>query len=209
MLVLSQVFSSLGIGFLVGLLVGLSATPMVGLVVGAITALLASFLGLTTKDNPATPSETDAQKQRLILTGIRSGTFAVACAVGVLAGMYIRTHDSLSPSLLERKQELLGLGFTEDEARLMVTQTPTGSEASEPSYQASVLFASDDIATCDQVDPDRFGRFSTLLETYRELDVQPFTRIAERINENVVDDAQSLAAMIAVTSALCAELDPQ
>lgn len=204
MLLLSQVFSSLGLGLLVGFLVGLSATPMVGLVVGAITALLASFLGLRTKDNPEVASETAVQQQRLILTGIRTGTFALACAVGVLSGMHVRTHNLMSPSLLEKKQELVALGFSPDEARLMVAEQKlqAGLSSNGPSTEDSVLF-SDQVENCDQADPSRFAEFAPLNDFYNDLDLQPFARIAAVGAVHARDDEAAMQLMIGIFEALC------
>jgi hypothetical protein len=44
---LSHVIAGAGIGLLVGTLVGLSLSPVVGVVLGGLTALLAAFLGLS------------------------------------------------------------------------------------------------------------------------------------------------------------------
>ncbi|MFK7829920.1 MAG: hypothetical protein AB8B57_09095 [Congregibacter sp.] len=219
MLVISQVFSSSGIGLLVGFLMGMSASPLVGMVVGAITGLLASFLGLAGRSGNPLPGgqepgeheqdgerreerEENAQLQRkLVLTGIRTGTFALACVIGVLMGMHIRTHNLMSPSLLDKQTELVDLGFTSQEARWIVADQKF--TATTPSVEDSVLFSNASSEDCDRADPDRFASFAALSQSYADMDLQPFARIALELSASSRDEAAALQAMLGIVTALC------
>lgn len=102
------------------ILLGLSSSPVVGLVVGSITALLASLIGLK---NPATDDDSGSQiltNSQFKLAGLRTGSFGLACVLGIFVGIYMRTHNVLSPvepTLKVQFNELTQIGFSPKEAR--------------------------------------------------------------------------------------------
>ena len=87
-----------------GVIMGLSVTPTVTIVLGALTAILAAILGL----NDLSFSNAKA---------VRIGSFGFACVLGILAGMYIRTHGTLSPSSEVLMAEYQRLGYSDEQAR--------------------------------------------------------------------------------------------
>jgi hypothetical protein len=97
-------YSGAGIGILFGIIMGLSVSPTVAIVLGALTAILAAILGL----NDLSFSNAKA---------VRIGSFGFACVLGILAGLYIRTHDTLSPSSEVLMAEYQRLGFSDEQAR--------------------------------------------------------------------------------------------
>jgi hypothetical protein len=116
-----NLFSGAGIGLLLGFLLGLSSSPVVGVVVGALAALVASLAALVAslaalvaslvgvripgKGDASAPDHAVSAAQRK-LAAVRGGTFGFTCLLGVIVGLYIRTHDSLSPTLQQRVAEL-------------------------------------------------------------------------------------------------------
>jgi hypothetical protein len=126
-------YSGAGIGILFGVIMGLSVSPTVAIVLGALTAILAAILGL----NDLSFSNAKA---------VRIGSFGFACVLGILAGLYIRTHDTLSPSSEVLMAEYQRLGFSDEQARefiaikaglvaqvRVINATPTVDENSDDS----------------------------------------------------------------------------
>lgn len=102
---LVSLFSGAGIGLMVGILLGLANSPMVGILAGAVGAGLAAVLGLN--DSHFTTAK-----------GLRIGAFGIAVAVAAPAGLYARNHRLLHPTpamLADRKAEYLALGLEEGE----------------------------------------------------------------------------------------------
>jgi hypothetical protein len=102
-------FSGSGIGLLIGVLMGMSVTPTVAVIIGALASGLAILLGLNDEHfNNA--------------KAVRIGGFGFACVLGIYFGLYARTHQMLSPAevppptLTEQKAEYVALGFSEREA---------------------------------------------------------------------------------------------
>ena len=206
MLVATQVFSSVGIGLLVGLLLGLSSAPVVGLVVGSVTALLAGLLGVAVpvKDGEQAAPIPRGQQQALI--GLRAGTFGLACIVGMFAGIYMRTHNLLSPpepGLQERYDELMAIGFSAERARELVVAAPAaGAAEAGPSTRDTVLF-SVDAETCEQLDIDRFGTLAAAASYYDTRELGRLARITRELDETIGDDAGKRAAVSAVLEVMC------
>ena len=213
MLMATQVFSSLGIGLLVGILLGLSSAPVVGLIVGSITALLASLLGFKV---PVRGGGDDGHDDRLpeasaqTLIGLRAGTFGFACVLGIFVGIYMRTHDVLSPKppgLAERYEELLAIGFAPEAARgLLVGDGPAAYAAPEatPTTRQTVLFESE-IEGCSNLAADRFATLEVAADYYRSRDLDWLADIAGDIDEELEEDGDKRFALDAVVSAACRE----
>jgi hypothetical protein len=107
--------AGIGIGMLLGIAVGLSSSPVIGVVVGAMGTGLLALLGL--KDNTAIPNP--AQALRLV-------GFGFACTVGLLVGLLLRTSDVLSPKLISQQEQWKSIGFSEDEAKKVVLYQRVG-----------------------------------------------------------------------------------
>jgi len=97
-------FNGLGVGLLLGLLLGLAVSPVVSVIIGTISSLLAVLLGLN--ENYLNPAKS-----------IRIGSFGLFCVVGILSGIYIRSHNSLAPSLQSLYNEYRAMGFSDKDSR--------------------------------------------------------------------------------------------
>ncbi len=103
------VLNGLGVGLLLGLLLGLAVSPVVSGVIGTLSSILVVLLGLN-------------DKYMSILKGLRIGSFGIFAVVGVLSGMYIRTHNVLSPDPAELMMEYRALGLEKNEALFYVAR---------------------------------------------------------------------------------------
>lgn len=97
-------FNGLGVGLLLGLLLGLAVSPVVSGIIGTLSSLLVVLLGLNESYlNP--------------VKSIRIGSFGLFCVIGILSGMYIRSHDTLAPPLKTLHAEYKAMGFSDKETR--------------------------------------------------------------------------------------------
>lgn len=88
-----NIFAGIGLGLLTGTIIGLSIAEVTGIILGALTSLLAAFFGLRAN------KEGERGNQIII------GTFSVTCLVSIFFGLFIRTHNLLSPSLASEIKE--------------------------------------------------------------------------------------------------------
>lgn len=204
-----NVFSSTGIGLLIGVLLGMSASPVVGLVVGAITALLASLLGLSLPTGDIPPEQVRQQARQV---SIRAGVFGLSCLIGLFIGVFIRTHNLLSPAspgLADYYQELKAIGLDDEQARASAlkkwgldNQTPQADTSAKATD--SVLFAEHQ-AVCEKLVVDNFASFEALSRYLHSLDAGELAAIAEAIVPLSNQDQPRLDAMEKVLGVLCAK----
>jgi hypothetical protein len=109
-----QIVSGIFVGALTGVIIGLSISHVVGILVGAITALLSAYFGLKDLGSGVQP--------RYDVIGFFSGT----CLIGIFLGLYMRTHDSLSPSIKDEVKVWTDAGFDSNMARKIVLLEKTG-----------------------------------------------------------------------------------
>lgn len=81
----AEAFAGAGFGLLLGVIIGLSATPVVKDVILALTGLLAVFLGLQVGSGTDVPLVGNNRSHPA-----RIGTFGLATAAGLVLGMFLR-----------------------------------------------------------------------------------------------------------------------
>lgn len=93
-----DLFAGAGLGTLLGLVVGLSITPVVAGVVGALTSLLAVFLGL---------NSTSETRRLPTVNAVRIGAFGFATVIGIGLGLFVRINNplALDPAVVMAKWE--------------------------------------------------------------------------------------------------------
>lgn len=96
-------FGGSGIGLLFGVIMGSSVTPTVATMLGVLTSLLGGILGL----NDALFNDAKA---------VRIGSFGFACVLGAYLGIYVRSHNALSPSIADLKRQYVEAGYSEQQA---------------------------------------------------------------------------------------------
>jgi len=118
------------------MLLGLSISPVVSGVIATLSSLLAVFLGLN-------------EKLLDPLKSLRIGAFGLFAVVGILIGLYMRANDPFTPTLLEKKNEYVALGYSEAEARNFITGAIL-ADTGKARREANVLYSSSvDISSCD------------------------------------------------------------
>jgi hypothetical protein len=152
-------FAGASVGSLLGLLIGLSQSPVVSVVVTAIVALLAGLFGLS-GNSPL----------GLSTAGLRRLTaFGLAGVIFTLGGVAARTHDWLSPTVEQQKAMARAMGYedrTKEQAELLryirFGLLPAGTSApSGPQARSSVLYS--DLGPTFCADLSRVQNLSDLL----------------------------------------------
>lgn len=134
--VFSAVFNGLGIGLLLGILLGLSVSPVVSGVIATISSLLAVLVGINEKFLDP-------------LKSLRIGSFGLFAVIGILLGLYLRANDPFAPSLLDKMKEYQAIGYSDEEAREMITGF-IRADSGKVIRQASVLYSGTiEVGDCD------------------------------------------------------------
>ncbi len=207
-----QLFSGASIGLLLGLLMGLSTSPVVSLVVGALAALLGALVLPFTKANDTAPAPTPARQRD---AAWRSGALGIAAIVGLAAGIWMRTHDVLSPerpSLAQQVAAVQAAGFSADEARRLVAskEFPAARAASAPAAasaapdaRATVLFGAD-TSTCEKLAPSRFKDVAAAATAYQAAGFVTLANFTRSLEAELPDESQRKVALVTAVGALCA-----
>jgi len=210
-MLLAELFAGAGTGLLLGLLLGLSASPVVAVVVGALAALLASLIGLPLPGKAGAAADAPGPAQRKAAHW-RAAVFSLVCVLGLLIGLYVRTHDLLSPtprSLQVQVDELTALGFSSAEARRIVVlhkldDSPVPAPASTALPGRSLLFAAQ-AERCERLNPERFKDLAATVAAYRAMDEAAMARVAQAISNQAGDEAARMDLLKAVLEAVCAK----
>lgn len=135
-----EVLAGLGLGILIGTIIGLSIAEVTGIILGALTSVLAAFFGLKPAKEGETPNHGAI------------AAFGFSCLIAIFLGMFIRTHNLLAPSLDSQIKEYTQAGFAVEEARQLVLVQHLGLIPKDKPFNAdakngsglSVLMAGDD-----------------------------------------------------------------
>jgi hypothetical protein len=112
------------IGLVVGLIAGLSISPVTSTILGALSASLLILLGLK-----RSKGSQGSQSQDVKVLG-----FGLFCSISLLVGIGLRTHQVLSPRLEAQKDRLASLKvFTPDEVSQILMATNFGLQRASPS----------------------------------------------------------------------------
>ena len=121
------------LGGLTGLLVGLTTTSVTATILSSIVAIATAFIGL-------------AGEPKLIagtVTQLRIIGFAAAMIAALLAGIWMRTHNVLSPTPKQIFDQLLQAGLTKEQATQLVVFSRFGlmPEGATPASETAVADA--------------------------------------------------------------------
>lgn len=99
------------LGLCLGVLMGMTTAPVVGTIVGALAALFATIFGVKDQD---------------LASFGRIGGFGALCVLGVVGGIYLRTHNSLGISAGQQVAEWTNAGYPVSVARSIVLYRELG-----------------------------------------------------------------------------------
>lgn len=177
-------FSGAGIGLIVGLLLALSVSSVVGPVVTSIAALLAAYFGLTSIDTTNNIPTDQAEKNgyRLRISNQRIGSFGFACVIGILIGIFLRTHNLLGISVSDKYENWVKIGVEPVVARSLTIYEETGiiddkiklqsiaSPQAKPESnlrEQTILFRAEE-EDCDRLLPSRYGSTMDIIKVWQE-----------------------------------------
>ena len=196
--------AAMALGLVTGLLIGLSTSELVAAVVTALVALATTLVALggpALVAGKAAPARSAGDDAALI-------AFAAALAVAVLAGLYVRTHDLLSPTPEALTARWEAAGYSTADARRIAAHTLLGIDieadggviatggTGHASSARSVLFAGEYKSRCASTEPSRAPDRDELLNTW-SLAGEPWQALGEALAEG------SEAQLAATWRALC------
>lgn len=194
----AEVAAGMGLGLLVGVLLGLSSTGVVGGVVTALAAVLAAFLGL---------SGTGASSKGMSVGRARIAAFGFACTLGVGLGLATRAHDWLSEPIGVQVERWRHAGASPADAIDFVAWQRLGvmphgrtiGEVPKPSAAQTVLFANPSATQCSQLSGRRFAQPAGRLDAMSRAGgswqraAEAISRVQDSDHADLMDAAYELA----------------
>lgn len=169
-----NVIAGVTLGALTGLLLGLSASPVVGTVLGALITGVLVFLSLN--ESAATSAPLDNAKL------VRLSAFSCAAIAALLLGVAARSSSWLGPSEIQhRYSELLEIGLSPEKAQAALIQSAVSPSPETERVRSSAIWSGTS-KECDELKPDRFEDASSLINAY-EAAGEPWQDMARGVME--------------------------
>lgn len=146
-----RVSSGASLGALVGFVTGMSASPVVQGLLGALGGLLVAWLSLRPASAQAHGAERAPAEPPSTL---RLVSFALAALAALLLGLHARVHDWLGASLEERIERWERAGWSHPDAMAIVLQQELGDGARRAAQRSGVLFGTE--GSLPNLDPASF-----------------------------------------------------
>jgi hypothetical protein len=193
---MAKIAAACALGLLTGLLVGLSTSGVTASVVSAALAMAAGVMALTGITNPFLPKGENAAT-RAAGHDWAVFFFALVTIGGLGGGLWMRTHDALSPTPNELIDRWQAAGFSAEESRKIVVAqwgaaAGEGGKGPALSKTATVLFAGD-AATCQRTDPSRAPDAAEARNTW-SLAPEPWPALAKSLAALPKDSLQAVWA---------------
>ncbi len=186
----SAIFNGLGIGLFLGLLMGLSVSPVVSGVIGTISSMLAILIGLNEKFLDPIKS-------------LRIGAFGLFSVAGIILGLYIRANDPFAPTLSDKMNEYMAIGYSAEEAKTFVTGFIRADSSAIAIRQANVLYSSEiEVGACDFL--IYAGPETSPAEVYNTFKTAGgfWDKLADAF-KNDLPEASALTALFALRDSFC------
>jgi hypothetical protein len=145
--------------------------------------------------------------------------FAIACIVGIVIGLYARTHDLLSPRPATEVALWTSAGYSPQDARRIVafrevgsaeilgafpipsskvSAEPSKSSASITTAHSTALYSGLEISHCDDLNPDNgTAEYANAFARYGK----PWRMISDATSG--IADQQRIRLLVAIWRALC------
>lgn len=195
----AAILAGIGMGLLLGVIMGLSVSEVVKVILGALSVLLAAFLGFDKRDFSGMDKDTyQKDKHETLITSLRAGFFGLAVVVGIFLGMWVRTTGVMAVPIKDSVQEWIDAGYDSTTARKYVAYErlaidPTTGEAGEIGMlqrsQQTNLFSAEDISSlCSTIDPDNWGNdWEKAKQEMMALDILPLNELVESVENNILE----------------------
>lgn len=193
-----EIFAGLGLGLLIGIIIGLSIAEVTGVILAALTSLLAAFFGLR--------SGNEGEKGNQVVIG----TFGFSCILAILMGIYIRTHNSFSPSTENDIAAYKKIQFSDKEIREiilfkefgLIPEGLTFSKDAKQNNKASVLMADDQKISelCKLIDDK--SSYIEMKSAYINTSLKN-QELIEMLEENKIDTSVVKSILLKLTNILC------
>jgi hypothetical protein len=193
-----EIFAGLGLGVLIGTIIGLSIAEVTGIILGALTSLLAAFFGLRSEKNGETGNQ------------VRIGTFSFTCLLSIFMGLFIRSHNLLSPSLENEINDYRMAFFDTSEIKKIILFKQFGLIPQELSFSKeaarlnrnSVLMASEtkSLFLCNDIDAN-----SSLDDIRKSFDntSSKLSELEKTLSNQLRDTVILRNILLSVKNALC------
>jgi uncharacterized membrane protein (Fun14 family) len=211
----ASILSGIGMGLLLGLIMGLSVSEVVKVIMGAMTALLGTFLGFDKRNFSGVSAEDySKEKENTLFTSLRAGWFGFAVVAGILSGMFIRTHEVFTPSVEKSIKQWTDAGYDAAYARKLVTfqrlAINPGTGAVEPITSitrsiSSNLFSAEQVASlCNNMDPYVWkNNWAVAKEHMDSLHIPQLSLLAISIETNIKDNDQKFRLLNTLSPVFC------
>ena len=201
---LTEFGAGASVGALLGLIMGLSVSPVVLTVLGALATGLLALLGLKGRSD----GEGSVAQPGGTLRVFGFGSF---CTLFLLVGIFLRTHDVLAPSIPDQQAKLAATGvFSKDEIhQILLLKTfglaVSGENKGSAGLQvvngrnlagsgAPVLFASQ-TEVCQVIRRDQYRSISAYVDSLKNHGGE-YNNLAAVIANQKPEDQEQLAASL-------------
>jgi hypothetical protein len=194
-------FAGAGTGLLLGLLLGLSASPVVAAVVGGLVTAAAAYWNLT--------ADAGDQAARGVSTAraVAAGVLCIGCIAGLLGGLWLRTRDLFAVTPAHHVARWTAAGYSLPEARALAAFQTTGmtlpgysAGTAKPNPAQSTALFSGAAEACDRVRPDDYAGLENLRGAFVQAG-EGWKSMAESVSGG--DPATQLKALEAAWRLVC------
>ena len=191
-----EIFSGISLGILTGFIIGLSISQIAGIILGALTSLLAAFFGLKSGDEGKTAN--------LVIIG----SFSIACLVSIFMGLYMRTHNFLSPSLADQIKIYKSVPFDSLEIKKIILLKEFGlvpdgysvsNEAKNLNDKTS-LMSGEGSVLCEEINDS--SSLEQIKEKFRESGFK-FQEMERKLSEIITDENTLKQTLLYLKSLAC------
>ena len=163
-------FAAGSFGLLLGFLIGLSISPVVGQIVALLTSGVLVYLGL--KHEGKATEGAGEPKGKLRLSSARIASFCLACILGVTIGMYLKATNPFGRTPKQEIQSYLDAGFTTYDAQMLFIALRAGEYSKNPEHLSlnnipTILFATAASKPVERLNPEHFDTTGAILEAYK------------------------------------------
>ena len=171
-----------------GLLLGMSSSPVLGAIVGALAASIAAILGILKKD----------ELRMSVSDYLSVGAFGLFGMVGVLSGLELRTGKIINNNLLQKQEKWLQVVRDSslvqtilifEETGLVIDKDVKVDNREGALATRSVVLFSVDASVADKLDPENFQDPNDVFQAWTA-EGEPWNVYADRIARSFKENEQ-------------------